>query len=121
LHQNFWWLNQPAYSSSEFDRLEVAPKSASKDDFGLLETVDLFSECVVIMSAKPPTEGSMRPSPPATAGIFAHTGAGGHGCTRTEEVIVQEEKVARIAHDLGAHTVKIAFPAKNAQSGFQKN
>jgi class I fructose-bisphosphate aldolase len=32
------------------------------------------------------------------------------GAPRTEEVIVEEEKVARIAYDLGAHIIKIAFP-----------
>ncbi len=34
------------------------------------------------------------------------------GAPRTEEVAVQEEKVARIAYDLGAHIVKIAFPGE---------
>lgn len=34
------------------------------------------------------------------------------GAPRTEEVIVQEEKVARIAYDLGAHIIKIAFPGE---------
>jgi fructose-bisphosphate aldolase, class I len=34
------------------------------------------------------------------------------GAPRTEEVIVQEEKVARIAYDLGAQIIKIAFPGE---------
>jgi class I fructose-bisphosphate aldolase len=34
------------------------------------------------------------------------------GAPRTEEVIEQEEKVARIAYDLGAHIIKIAFPGE---------
>jgi len=34
------------------------------------------------------------------------------GVPRSEEVIVQEEKVARIAYDLGAHIIKIAFPGE---------
>jgi fructose-bisphosphate aldolase, class I len=34
------------------------------------------------------------------------------GAPRTEEVIVAEEKVARIAYDLGAHIIKIAFPGE---------
>ncbi|MEX3955622.1 class I fructose-bisphosphate aldolase [Trinickia sp. EG282A] len=34
------------------------------------------------------------------------------GAPRTEEVIDQEEKVARIAYDLGAHVIKIAFPGE---------
>jgi class I fructose-bisphosphate aldolase len=34
------------------------------------------------------------------------------GAPRTEEVIVEEEKVARIAYDLGAHIIKIAFPGE---------
>jgi len=32
------------------------------------------------------------------------------GAPRTEEVIDEEQKVARIAYDLGAHILKIAFP-----------
>ncbi|RUT24114.1 deoxyribose-phosphate aldolase [Asaia sp. W19] len=34
------------------------------------------------------------------------------GAPRTEEVIIEEEKIARIAYDLGAHVVKIAFPGE---------
>ncbi|GAN91687.1 deoxyribose-phosphate aldolase/phospho-2-dehydro-3-deoxyheptonate aldolase [Gluconobacter frateurii M-2] len=34
------------------------------------------------------------------------------GAPRTEEVIIAEEKVARIAYDLGAHIIKIAFPGE---------
>lgn len=34
------------------------------------------------------------------------------GAPRTEEVIVAEEKIARIAYDLGAHIIKIAFPGE---------
>jgi class I fructose-bisphosphate aldolase len=34
------------------------------------------------------------------------------GAPRTEEVIEQEEKIARIAYDLGAHIIKIAFPGE---------
>ncbi len=34
------------------------------------------------------------------------------GAPRTEEVVVEEEKVARIAYDLGAHIIKIAFPGE---------
>lgn len=34
------------------------------------------------------------------------------GAPRTEEVIVEEEKIARIAYDLGAHVIKIAFPGE---------
>ena len=34
------------------------------------------------------------------------------GAPRSEEVIVEEEKVARIAYDLGAHIIKIAFPGE---------
>lgn len=34
------------------------------------------------------------------------------GAPRTEEVIEAEEKVARIAYDLGAHIIKIAFPGE---------
>ena len=34
------------------------------------------------------------------------------GAPRSEEVIIQEEKVARIAYDLGAHIIKIAFPGE---------
>lgn len=34
------------------------------------------------------------------------------GAPRTEAVIEQEEKVARIAYDLGAHIIKIAFPGE---------
>lgn len=34
------------------------------------------------------------------------------GAPRTEEVAVEEEKVARIAYDLGAHIIKIAFPGE---------
>jgi len=34
------------------------------------------------------------------------------GAPRTEEVIIEEEKVARIAYDLGAHIIKIAFPGE---------
>lgn len=34
------------------------------------------------------------------------------GAPRSEEVIEQEEKVARIAYDLGAHIIKIAFPGE---------
>ena len=34
------------------------------------------------------------------------------GAPRSEEVIVAEEKVARIAYDLGAHIIKIAFPGE---------
>jgi class I fructose-bisphosphate aldolase len=34
------------------------------------------------------------------------------GAPRTEETIVAEEKVARIAYDLGAHVIKIAFPGE---------
>lgn len=32
------------------------------------------------------------------------------GAPRTEEMIVEEEKVARIAYDLGAHIIEVAFP-----------
>ncbi|MGH8878105.1 MAG: class I fructose-bisphosphate aldolase [Stackebrandtia sp.] len=32
------------------------------------------------------------------------------GAPRTPEVVAEEEKVARIAYDLGAHIIKIAFP-----------
>jgi class I fructose-bisphosphate aldolase len=31
---------------------------------------------------------------------------------RSEEVVIEEEKVARIAYDLGAHIIKIAFPGE---------
>ncbi|MGO6735306.1 class I fructose-bisphosphate aldolase [Rhizobium ruizarguesonis] len=34
------------------------------------------------------------------------------GAPRTEEVIAEEEKVARIAYDLGAHIIKIACPGE---------
>ena len=34
------------------------------------------------------------------------------GAPRTEEVIAEEENVARIAYDLGAHIIKIAFPGE---------
>ena len=34
------------------------------------------------------------------------------GAPRTEEEIVEEEKVGRIAYDLGAHIIKIAFPGE---------
>ena len=34
------------------------------------------------------------------------------GAPRNEEVIVHEEKIARIAYDLGAHIIKIAFPGE---------
>ncbi len=34
------------------------------------------------------------------------------GAPRTEEVVIEEEKVARIAYDLGAHIIKIAFPGE---------
>lgn len=34
------------------------------------------------------------------------------GAPRTEEVAIAEEKVARIAYDLGAHIIKIAFPGE---------
>ena len=34
------------------------------------------------------------------------------GAPRTEEVVAEEEKVARIAYDLGAHIIKIAFPGE---------
>ncbi|WP_413105597.1 class I fructose-bisphosphate aldolase [Streptomyces sp. Inha503] len=34
------------------------------------------------------------------------------GAPRTEETIIEEEKVARIAYDLGAHIIKIAFPGE---------
>lgn len=34
------------------------------------------------------------------------------GAPRSEEVIIEEEKVARIAYDLGAHIIKIAFPGE---------
>jgi fructose-bisphosphate aldolase, class I len=34
------------------------------------------------------------------------------GAPRTEEVIAAEEKIARIAYDLGAHIIKIAFPGE---------
>lgn len=34
------------------------------------------------------------------------------GAPRSEEVIVEEEKIARIAYDLGAHVIKIAFPGE---------
>ena len=34
------------------------------------------------------------------------------GAPRSEEVVAQEEKVARIAYDLGAHIIKIAFPGE---------
>ncbi|MGH3640482.1 MAG: class I fructose-bisphosphate aldolase [Mycobacterium sp.] len=34
------------------------------------------------------------------------------GAPRTEEVAVEEEQVARIAYDLGAHIIKIAFPGE---------
>jgi class I fructose-bisphosphate aldolase len=34
------------------------------------------------------------------------------GAPRSEEVIVKEEQVARIAYDLGAHIIKIAFPGE---------
>lgn len=34
------------------------------------------------------------------------------GAPRSEEVIVAEEKIARIAYDLGAHIIKIAFPGE---------
>ncbi len=35
------------------------------------------------------------------------------GAPRSEEVIVEEEQVARIAYDLGAHIIKIAFPGED--------
>ena len=34
------------------------------------------------------------------------------GAPRTEEVAVEEERIARIAYDLGAHIIKIAFPGE---------
>ncbi|MGV9797587.1 class I fructose-bisphosphate aldolase [Mycobacterium sp. NPDC003449] len=34
------------------------------------------------------------------------------GAPRTEDVVIEEEKVARIAYDLGAHIIKIAFPGE---------
>lgn len=34
------------------------------------------------------------------------------GASRTEDVVAEEEKVARIAYDLGAHIIKIAFPGE---------
>jgi class I fructose-bisphosphate aldolase len=34
------------------------------------------------------------------------------GAPRTPEVIAEEERVARIAYDLGAHIIKIAFPGE---------
>jgi class I fructose-bisphosphate aldolase len=34
------------------------------------------------------------------------------GAPRTPEVVEQEERVARIAYDLGAHIIKIAFPGE---------
>lgn len=34
------------------------------------------------------------------------------GAPRTDEVIAAEEKVARIAYDLGAHIIKLAFPGE---------
>lgn len=34
------------------------------------------------------------------------------GAPRTEAVVAEEEKVARIAYDLGAHIIKIAFPGE---------
>ncbi|PBC47845.1 deoxyribose-phosphate aldolase [Rhodococcus sp. ACS1] len=34
------------------------------------------------------------------------------GAPRTDDVVVEEEKVARIAYDLGAHIIKIAFPGE---------
>ncbi|WP_198036933.1 class I fructose-bisphosphate aldolase [Nocardia sp. BMG51109] len=34
------------------------------------------------------------------------------GAPRTPEVIEEEEKIARIAYDLGAHIIKIAFPGE---------
>ncbi|KQT63314.1 MULTISPECIES: class I fructose-bisphosphate aldolase [unclassified Aureimonas] len=34
------------------------------------------------------------------------------GAPRSEDVIIEEEKVARIAYDLGAHIIKIAFPGE---------
>ncbi|MEU1984084.1 hypothetical protein [Nocardia sp. NPDC019395] len=34
------------------------------------------------------------------------------GAPRTQEVIEEEEQVARIAYDLGAHIIKIAFPGE---------
>lgn len=34
------------------------------------------------------------------------------GAPRTEEVIEEEERVARIAYELGAHIIKIAFPGE---------
>lgn len=34
------------------------------------------------------------------------------GAPRSEEVIIEEEKIARIAYDLGAHIIKIAFPGE---------
>ena len=34
------------------------------------------------------------------------------GAPRTPQVVEQEEKVARIAYDLGAHIIKIAFPGE---------
>jgi fructose-bisphosphate aldolase, class I len=34
------------------------------------------------------------------------------GAPRTEDVITEEEKVARIAYELGAHIIKIAFPGE---------
>ena len=34
------------------------------------------------------------------------------GAPRSAEVVAQEEKVARIAYDLGAHIIKIAFPGE---------
>ncbi len=34
------------------------------------------------------------------------------GAPRSEEVVAEEERVARIAYDLGAHIIKIAFPGR---------
>jgi len=34
------------------------------------------------------------------------------GAPRTEEVIAEEEKIARVPYDLGAHIIKIAFPGE---------
>lgn len=38
--------------------------------------------------------------------------SGHHGCTPHRRAVVEEEKVARIAYDLGAHIIKIAFPGE---------
>ena len=43
----------------ELDGLEVAPRSASMDDFGLVEAIDRFGEGVVVELPTLPTEGSI--------------------------------------------------------------